>query len=101
MTKEKIITEIKKYFGLNVYSDYSDYYVGITNDVNRRLFSEHNVSEDKDYWIWRQTKDKETAQSVEEYFLDLGMDGDTGGGTTETVFVYCYKKTDRSIESTD
>ena len=101
MTKEKIITEIKKYFGLNVHSDYSRYYVGITNDVNRRLFTEHNVSEKKDYWIWRQANDKETAQNVEEYFLSLGMDGDTGGGTAETVFVYCYMITDASIESTD
>lgn len=101
MTKEEIIAKITEYFSFNAFSDYSDYYVGITNDVNRRLFSEHNVSEKKDYWVWCQAENKEIAKEVEEYFLDLGMEGDTGGGTDETVVVYCYKITNTSVESTD
>lgn len=98
MTKDEIKAEIIKHFGLNVFSNFSGYYVGITNDINRRLFLEHNVSEGNDYWIWCQAESKETAQKVEQYFLDLGMDGDTGGGTNDTLYVYCYKKTITSKE---
>lgn len=101
MTKVEIITKIKEHFGLNVFSNYSDYYVGITNDVNRRLFSEHNVSKENDCWVWCQAANKMTAQEVEQYFLGLGMDGDTGGGTEDTVIVYCYKITNTSVESTE
>lgn len=101
MTKEEIITAIKQHFGLTFFSDYSDYYVGITNDVDRRLFSEHNVSEKTDFWIWRPADSKAVAQEVEEYFLALGMDGDTGGGTDESKIVYSYKITSSTIQSTD
>lgn len=38
MTKDEIKAEIIKHFGLNVFSNFSGYYVGITNDINRRLF---------------------------------------------------------------
>lgn len=73
MTKEKIIADIRSYFGFSVFAAYSNYYVGITNDIKRRLFDEHNVSEQKDYWIYRTADCKSIAQEVEEYFLNLGM----------------------------
>ena len=66
MTKEEIITDIRSYFCFTVFSGYSNYYVGITNDINRRLFDEHNVSEQKDYWIYRTADSKSVAQKVEE-----------------------------------
>ncbi len=98
MTKEEIIADIRSYFGFTVFSGYSNYYVGITNDINRRLFDEHNVSEQKDYWIYRTADSKSIAQKVEEYFLNLGMQGDTGGGTDNTCIVYCYRITSSTIE---
>ena len=33
-----------------------------------------------------------------EYFLYLGMQGDTGGGTDDTCIVYCYRITSSTIE---
>ena len=98
MTKEEIITDIRSYFCFTVFSGSSNYYVGITNDINRRLFDEHNVSEQKDYWIYRTADSKSVAQKVEEYFLNLGMQGDTGGGTDDTCIVYCYRITCSTIE---
>ena len=98
MTKEEIITDIRSYFGFTVFSGYSNYYVGITNDINRRLFDEHNVSEQKDYWIYRTADSKSVAQKVEEYFLNLGMQGDTGGGSEDTTYVYCYEITNYTEE---
>ena len=98
MTKEEIIADIRSYFGFTVLSGYSNYYVGITNDINRRLFDEKKKKKKKDYWIYRTADSKSIAQKVEEYFLNLGMQGDTGGGTDDTCIVYCYRITSSTIE---
>lgn len=34
---------------------------------------------------------KAVAEQVENYYLDKGMQGDTGGGTEESKIVYCYE----------
>ena len=69
MTKEEIIADIRSHFGFTVFSGYSNYYVGITNDINRRLFDEHNVSEQKDYWIYRTADCKSIAQKLRNISL--------------------------------
>lgn len=92
MSKEDIINEIKQHFNFNENTKFSQYYFGITDDINRRLFTEHNVDKEHDYWIYRTANSKACAQEIEEYFLGLGMDGDTGGGNDNTTKVYCYKK---------
>lgn len=89
MTKDEIISEIVSYFGLSKGTNFANYYVGITNDVERRLFHEHNVLKNG-AWIYCPANDKSVAQDVEKFFLNLGMIGDTGGGMTDTTVVYCY-----------
>ena len=42
--------------------------------------------------------DKATAQAVEEHFLSKGMKGETGGGTQDTIYVYCYEITNTTKE---
>lgn len=91
-SKEEIIKDINAYFGLSSKTDYSKYYVGITCEVKRRLFTEHAVDKDKDGWIYRIANSKACAQEIEEHFLEKGMDGDTGGGNDDSTIVYCYKK---------
>ena len=89
MTKNSIISDFEKYVGTD---NYSDWYVGITNDINRRLYDEHQVDKKQDKWIHSPADSKDIAQEVEEYFLDKGMDGDTGGGYKNTTHVYAFKK---------
>lgn len=97
-TKNEIIADFNAHL-LNSKKEYwSDYYVGITNDVERRLFTEHNVSKENAWWIYREAVDKATAQAVEEYYLGKGMKGDTGGGTDDSVYVYCYEVTSSTNE---
>ena len=72
--------------------------IGITNDVDRRLFGEHNVDKNHAWWIYRTAVDKATAQVVEEHFLSKGMKGETGGGTDDTIYVYCYEVTNTTKE---
>lgn len=97
-TREQIIAEIDAHLQKSDKKYWSDYYIGITNDINRRLFTEHNVNRDNAWWIWREATSKSVAQAVEEHYLALGMKGDTGGGTDDSVFVYCYEVTSTTIE---
>lgn len=76
--------------------NYSSYYVGITNDLKTRLV-QHNVTIPKSYICFKMNSKKE-AQELEEYCLSLGMQGDTGGGTDESVYVYIYKITKDTIQ---
>jgi hypothetical protein len=77
---------------------YSDYYVGITNDIDRRLFSEHNVDKKRNQWIYDEADSDIVARKVEQYFLDKGCDGGSGGGDEDSIFVYCYKITGTTVE---
>lgn len=90
-TKNQIIADIDAHLQKSPQQYYSDFYIGITNDVNRRLFTEHNVDKDNAWWIYRDAIDKTTAQAVEEYYLSKGMEGNTGGGTEDSTYVYCYQ----------
>lgn len=97
-TFSQIVAEIDSHLEKSQKEFYSDFYVGITNDVERRLFTEHNVPENEHWWIYRDAIDKSTAQRVEEYYLDKGMKGDTGGGTDDSTYVYCYEITRNTVE---
>ena len=94
MTKKDIISEISKYV-VKSDNNFKNWCVGITNNPERRLFNadEHNVDKNNGEWIHCPADSKADAQNIEEYFLSLGIDGDTGGGKDDTTFVYCYKKT--------
>lgn len=68
--------------------DYSIWTIGVTDDPDRRK-EEHGQEHSVKYWVqWR--SDSETAaRNVEEYFLDKGMKGGTGGGGTAD-YVYIF-----------
>lgn len=97
-TFNQIIADIDSHLEKSQKEYYSDFYVGITNDVERRLFGEHNVQKNGRWWIFRDAINKSTAQSVEEHYLNRGMKGDTGGGTDDSTFVYCYEITNNTVE---
>ena len=71
---------------------YSEWYVGITNDTDRRLFQEHNVSEKNDIWIRRNAGTLSKAKEIERYFTeDLDTKGAPGGTENDSIYVYAYK----------
>lgn len=78
--------------------DYGEFYVGITNDAERRL-GEHRVDPDGIYTIGT-ARSSEVARSVEYHFHELGCVGSGGGGDDSSVEVYIYKITEDTIEST-
>lgn len=74
---------------------YSSWYIGISQDPRYRLFTGHKVREDDD-WIIEYAFGEVDARSVEKYFINLGMNGASGGGDEDATAVYAYKKTSHS-----
>ncbi len=71
---------------------YSSWYCGIASDPDQRLFNDHNVPKENAWWIKRNDENEQSARDTEEYLLNLGFGGGTGGGDYTTIHVYAYKK---------
>lgn len=83
---------------------YSEYYIGITDDLDRRLFEEHRVRRHRfgqrsDVYKGWDARIDGIARMIEKRALDefRGIDGGTGGGSSSVRYVYIFKKT----QSTD
>lgn len=95
---QTIVNEINDHLAKSGRRYYSDFYIGITNDVDRRMFSEHNVPREKTWWIYRTASDSDVARQVENYFLRKGMRGGKGGGDETSNIVYCYAVGPTTVE---
>ena len=85
---DEILTHIQKQGG-----SFSKWYCGITENIQNRLFGDHNVPEEDHWYAYRQCTTSNAARDVEKAFLDHGYDGGTGGGDDDAVYVYVYLKT--------
>ena len=99
MNSYKIIKAIEEYWEEHNKTNPKKLYIGITSDVNRRLFGFHNVDEKHSLWIHCPADNIRTARMVEKYFLDLGMQGGDGGGNDNSTIVYCYEVTEYTRET--
>ncbi len=90
--KETIIKELKDHIASRG-GAYSEWYTGIAEDAKKRL-DEHGLNrKEGDKWAHREATSSDTAREIETYFTEtLGIDGDSGGGTDASKFVYIYKK---------
>ena len=71
--------------------DYSDWYIGITKDLDEGLFQIHKVEETGN-WISFGADTDEVAKKVERYFLNKKTDGNPKDLEENTRIVYVYKK---------
>ncbi|MFZ8907360.1 MAG: hypothetical protein ACO293_02905 [Nitrosopumilaceae archaeon] len=83
---KRIETYMSKFEG-----DYTDWYIGITKDLDERLFDLHKV-EENGIWISFGADTEEVAKKVEEYFLDKKTDGNPTPLEENARIVYVYKK---------
>lgn len=90
MTKEELYKSFDKYIQKANRQYYREFYCGITDNIERRLFKEHNVSKDNGVWIYGHADSIDDAREVEKHYLDFGMQGNTGGGNENSLWVYCY-----------
>lgn len=85
---DDIVAHIKEQGGAH-----STWYCGITHDWENRLFVEHKVPQETDYWyIARQCHSNNSAREVEDALHEWGCDGGPSGGDEATVYVYAYLK---------
>lgn len=71
----------------------SSWYVGITKDINQRVFADHGVPKEKHWRIHCEAISSDAARAAEKGLLNWGCDGGGGGGNNDAVFVYAYLKT--------
>ena len=83
---KRIETYMSKFEG-----DYSDWYVGITKDLDEGLFKLHKV-EENGIWISFGADTDEVAKKAEKYFFDKKTEGNPIDLEEDTRIVYVYKK---------
>ena len=87
MTYDQIIDDINEHRRINPYPGHA-WYVGITNNVPRRM-DEHNVPHDGGWMNWP-ADTADIAADVEEACIRAGFQGGTGGGREDSTEVYIY-----------
>ena len=88
----KISARIEKQGGAH-----SDWYCGITSNVEDRLFYDHNVSREKDLWVDSECESSGAARAVAKALLELGCDGGVEGGDKDSIYVYAYLKSSSTV----
>lgn len=94
----QIIKDFKDHLKISGKRYYSDFYVGISKNAQKRLFDEHHVDKDNSWWIFRTATTSKDARDVEKHFIELGMRGGTGGGDDTANMIYCYAITPTTTE---
>jgi hypothetical protein len=75
------------------------WYAGIAADPDERLFVNHHVRRQGDWWIFRKASSANEARAIEQQLLAVaGFQGGPGGGDNSTVFVYAYKVEGHTVE---
>lgn len=75
-------------------SGYHKWYVGITNNPEKRLFEGHGVNRHlTDLWVYENAYDEQDARDTEDYLhKSYGFDGGSGGGEYDSTFVYAFRQ---------
>jgi len=94
MDYKTVIKRIESYMS-KFEGDYSNWYVGITNDLDEELFEKHKVDE-KGIWISFGADTEEVAYKVQKYFLDKKTDGIIRDLQMDSRIVYAYKKNSKT-----
>ncbi len=74
------------------------WYVGITSDINERLFGYHRVPRQNHWFIYRRCVTANAARGLETLYHKAGCKGSTGGGDDSCVYLYAYVITQTTME---
>ena len=92
--KNRIVRRIKRYVKRNslLWTDHSNWYVGITNQVPRRKAAhQRRLGMELEVFASWKARSARSAAEIEKKFLDRGMQGSGGGWAGDSVYVYVYK----------
>lgn len=91
MNAQEIVSQIIDHIS-QCGGQHREWYVGIAEDPNSRLFNDHGVVREIDKWIFRICDNSEMARAIEKFLLEnYEFSGDTGGGSYLTKYIYAYK----------
>lgn len=76
----------------------NSWYVGITSDIEERLFGFHQVPKKNHWFIYRLANNANEARSIEAAYHRAGCKGAGGGGDNAAVYVYAYVITAQTVE---
>lgn len=97
MYNTKIVNDILVHVDECGWGEYG-WYVGIATDIEKRLFSDHNVNKEKKSCIYRlATSEHEARETEKELLARKQFKGGPGGGD-KPLYVYAYKITTATIE---
>jgi len=69
-----------------------EWFIGISQNVETRLFVNHRVDKENDKWIFIPTNSGQEAKEIRDYFINsMGIDS-RPGGDNEAKMIYAYKK---------
>ncbi len=89
MDKSQIISEIESRVNDSEKVDYSIWTAGISDTPKVRKDQHDSDGKDVQHWKDWSTNSEKDGRDIEEYFLDKGMKGDTGGGGSAS-YVYIF-----------
>jgi hypothetical protein len=74
-----------------------EWYVGLDQDAEKRLFADHHVDKKNGAWIYRIANSNREAREVVEFFLNKAVtDGESDGRDSAAIMVYAYKKASKA-----
>jgi hypothetical protein len=76
----------------------SGWYVGITSDIEGRLFGYHQVPRQNHWFIYRRCVSAAEARTLEAAYHRAGCKGAGGGGDNTAVYIYAYAITPNTVE---
>jgi hypothetical protein len=77
---------------------YSDWYIGIADNLRRTLFDEHNVDKNLYTYFTKVAPNNMAAEMIEKYFKDQGCQGDSETGNELSRVIYAYRITNSTIQ---
>ena len=96
LSVQQIKFEIMRYVR-EIGSDFSEWYIGISEDPGEALFVMHKVDKHKDIWMYKQAVSVRACLTVRDYFLTIqnmsGSDIADENITKSANYIYIFKKT--------
>ena len=98
MDKNRILQLFNSYLSRSGRKFYSDFFIGVTDDVDKSLFEEHLVPRDNSCYIYVPANTHENALAVKNYYRNLGMRTSNRRTSQSSKMVYCYGVSPYTIE---
>ena len=90
-SRSLIIQEVEEHVQKNG-GTFREWFVGVTADPKKALFTEHRLKSNGDAWICRRAIDDLQAGEVSSYFVSVrGTKGGKRASSLDEVYVYAYK----------